>query len=718
MDAATSRSEGAPPGAEPGPRPSLRNVGICAHIDAGKTTLTERVLHLTGRERHVGRVDEGTSVMDWMSEERERGITITAAATRVPWRGCEINLVDTPGHVDFTVEVERCMRVLDGAIVVVDATKGVEPQTETVWRQVEARELPAIAFANKCERPGADVLGCAESLRERLGVRPLVVGYPIGGGDTEAPLDGVVDLVNRTAWRVGADGVQRERDIPAEIADEVDVLRAELVDALSDLDETMFAIVCDGRTPTPEEIERSLTVLVRAREVVPLFCGAALLGHGVPRLLDGVAALLPAPGDAEPPQLFDAETGAVAHTALPEPLALAFKVHSKLRRGQRSDLTFVRLYAGRIEKGSRVWNGRTGVTETIQSVLRIHASDVEHIGEAHGGDVVALAGLKTTGTGDTLTVEGARVRLEPPRVPNPVLGVVVEPVRDEDRLALRDALEQLAREDPSLRTAEDPGTGQWVLEGMGELHLEIALARVGDEFGVTPRVGPPRVAFRESIRAAARGMGEVDRSYGDAWGNATVEVRVEPLDDGAADVDVAVDPDARAEHPGSGGGLDAESARAVSAALRVEATSGPLAGHPLSGGRIVVAAARTTAQEGLEAAWVQAAVAALRDALRAAASSGDVVLLEPRMAFVVESPVDVASGVIGDLNSRHATMEEILSTGTDGRRIVGTAPLRTLIGYSTDLRSLSKGRATFNMRPGKHAPLAGEDLRQDFPVAR
>ena len=682
MDAATSRSEGAPPGAEPGPRASLRNVGICAHIDAGKTTLTERVLHLTGRERHVGRVDEGTSVMDWMSEERERGITITAAATRVQWRGCEINLVDTPGHVDFTVEVERCMRVLDGAIVVVDATKGVEPQTETVWRQVEARELPAIAFANKCERPGADVLACARGARR--------------------------------AGRGGAAGVQRERDLPEAIADEVDVLRAELVDALSELDETMFAIVCDGRTPTPEEIERSLAVLVRAREVVPLFCGAALLGHGVPRLLDGVATLLPSPAEAEPPELFDAETGAIAHEALPEPLALAFKVHSKLRRGQRSDLTFVRLYAGKVEKGSRLWNGRTGVTEEIQSVLRIHASDVEHIGEAYGGDVVALGGLRTTGTGDTLTLEGGRLRLEPPRVPNPVLGVVVEPVRDEDRLALRDALEQLAREDPSLRTAEDPGTGQWVLEGMGELHLEIALARVGDEFGVTPRVGPPRVAFRESIQAAATGAGEVDRSYGDAWGNAVVEVRVEPLDDGAADVDVEIGPGARAD----AGGLDAPSARAVAAAQRVEATAGPQEGPPHSGARIVVEVARTTVSRGLEAAWVQAAVAALRDALRSAATASSVVLLEPRMAFVVESPVDVASGVIGDLNSRHATMEEILSTGTDGRRIVGTAPLRTLIGYSTDLRSLSKGRATFNMRPAEHAPLAGEDLRQDFPVGR
>ncbi len=698
----------------------LRNVGICAHIDAGKTTLTERVLHLTGREHYVGRVDEGTAVMDWMSEERERGITITAAATRVRWRDCEINLVDTPGHVDFTVEVERCMRVLDGAILVVDATKGVEPQTETVWRQIEARDLPAIAFANKCERPGSDVLACAESLRERLGVRPLVVTYPIGGGDTEEPLAGVVDLIRRQAWGVDRKGAPVKIDVPASIADEVDVLRSELVDGLSDLDETMFDIVCDGRPPTPEEIDRSLAVLVRAREVVPLFCGAALRGHGVPLLLDGVISLLPSPSEIDPPRLFDAATGAVVHRPLPEPLALAFKVHSKLRRGKRSDLTFVRIYSGTIAKGMRVWNDRTGTAEEIDSVLRIHASEVEHIGIAHAGDVVALGGLRTTGTGDTLALEGACVRLEPPRVPNPVLGVLVEPVRDEERLALRDALEQLAREDPSLRTAEDQATGQWVLEGRGELHLEIALARVAEEFGVTPRVGPPRVAFRETVRVEVQGASEVDRGFGEEWGNARVELRIEPLRDEAAPLEVEIADGARL------GGLGAPSARAVSAALGAEATSGPLAGHPLTGARILVTAAQTAAQTtaqttgegGVEAAWVQAAVAALRGALRAAATAGGVRILEPRMAFVVESPVDVSSGVIGDLNSRHAAMEEILSTGTDRRRIAGTAPLRTLVGYSTDLRSLSKGRATFSMSPAGLAPFAGQPELKDFSVQR
>ncbi|MEL6714893.1 MAG: GTP-binding protein, partial [Planctomycetota bacterium] len=506
----------------------LRNVGICAHIDAGKTTLTERILFLTGVERYVGRVDEGTSVMDWMTEERERGITITAATTRVPWRGAEINLVDTPGHVDFTVEVERCMRVLDGAIVVLDGTKGVEPQTETVWRQVERRGLPAIAFANKCERPGADVLRCAEDIAERFGRRAVVVAYPIGGGDTDAPLTGVVDLVHMRAQALDAAGQRTLSKVPRSVADEAAVLRAELVDALAEVDEGLFAVVCEGRTPTSEELLAALRAQTLARTVVPLFAGAALMGHGVALLLDGVASVLPSPSEGRPPDLFHVASGEPFDGSVPELLALNFKVHSKVRRGERSDLHFVRIYAGELGPGSRVWNGRTGHTERILAVLRIHASDVEHIERAGPGDVVALAGLRETGTGDTLTTEGADARLEPPTIPTPVLGYLVEPRSDEDREGLRAALEQLAREDPSLHASLDPESGQWLLEGMGELHLAIAMARLSDEFGVEPRHGPPRVALRESVRASAVGVGLVDRAYGDAWGNARVEIELEP----------------------------------------------------------------------------------------------------------------------------------------------------------------------------------------------
>lgn len=676
------------------PTASLRNVGICAHIDAGKTTLTERILHTTGVERHVGRVDEGTAVMDWMTEERERGITITAAATRVPWAGAEINLVDTPGHVDFTVEVERCMRVLDGAILVLDATKGVEPQTETVWRQVERRSLPAIAFANKCERPGADVLACAQAIGERLGRRSVVVAYPIGGGDTDAPLTGIIDLVHMRAHGLDTSGGRVTTDVPATLADDAGVLRAELVDALGDLDEALFEIICEGRTPNGHEVERALRTQVRARALVPLFAGAALIGHGVSLLLDGVASLLPAPHEAPRPELFDVDTGERYTGPTPELLALTFKVHSKVRRGERSDLTFVRIYAGEIRPGSRLWNGRTGATEEVAAVLRIHSSEVEHIEGAAAGDVVALAGLKGTGTGDTLTVEGARARLEPPRVPTPVLGYVLEPRTDEDRARLAEALDQLGREDPSLAVGEDPGTGQWLLQGMGELHLDIALARLGDEFGVQPRVGPPQVAILESVRVRAEGVGAVDRAYGEDWGAADVALTLEPCPDPSAPF--------RVRFEGTAGDLPSAIQRAVEEGLLSEAQSGPRAGHPVVGAVLTATAASSSRGTAPEAAWVQAAVAGLREALRAASASGGVRLMEPWMRFVVDTPVDVSGGVIGDLNSRHATMDEILSTGRVGRRVMGSAPLRSLIGYSTELRSLSKGRATFSLRPRGH----------------
>ncbi|MGK0483078.1 MAG: elongation factor G, partial [Planctomycetota bacterium] len=684
----------------------LRNVGICAHIDAGKTTLTERVLFQTGMERYVGRVDEGTSVMDWMSEERERGITITAAATRVSWKGVHINLVDTPGHVDFTVEVERSMRVLDGAVLVLDAAAGVEPQTETVWRQVRRHAVPAIGFINKCERPGADVLACAASVERRLGARALVIAYPIGGGDTQEPLQGIVDLVHRRAWGVvkpGSSGLEGQIELPAAVADEVDVLRAELVESLGDLDDGICELVAEGSEPTGDQIAAALRRLVLRQEVVPLLCGAALIGQGVALLLDGIAAYLPAPEDVATPKLFVADGGAEAPLGpLPEPLALVFKVHSTQTRRQRTDVTFVRVYAGEISAGTRLWNDRAGVTEEVQGVLRIHAADVEHIHSATAGDVVALSGLHATGTGDTLVPEGCKLRLEPPMLPAPVLGYLVEPVRDEERLTLRDALERLAREDPSLRLAEDSASGQWLLEGMGELHLEIALARMASEFGVKPARSSYRIAFREVVSASPTGCGEIERMVDGVLGRAIVEVKVEPANEGQIGRGLSVD-------FASGVAPGPSRARAIRAALLAEAQSGPVAGHPVRGVRILVtdvtfpssgfSAPTGTGDDEIETALEQASVAALRDALKSAHRGGNVVVMEPTMAFVVETPDDASGGVIGDLNSRHAIMNEVISTGTDSRRVTGTAPLRTLLGYSTALRSLSRGRATFSMEP-------------------
>jgi len=683
---------------------ALRNVGICAHIDAGKTTLTERILHLCGREPRVGRVDEGTSVMDWMAEERERGITITAAATRVRWAGCEINLVDTPGHVDFTVEVERCMRVLDGAVVVVDATRGVEPQTETVWRQVERRGLPALAFVNKCERPGADVLACAASIGEKLGARPLVVAYPIGGGDEEVPLSGVVDLIRGTAQRVEPGGERVDVPIPEALEDEVGVLRAELVDALADLDDSVFEAVCAGGAPTVEQLTTALRTATHERRVVPLFCGAALRGHGVPLLLDGIADLLPSPQERPAPELFDARTGSTLSPSSLEgagsgdPLLLVFKIHSRRRRGVSLDLAVARIYRGVVRPGMRLWNGRSGQPETVEAVLRVHADAVDELEQAGAGDVVALRGLVATGCGDTLTSEGAVHRLEPPRNPNAVVAVLLEPSKDEEREALGAALLQLVREDPSLRALEDPGTGQWGLEGMGELHLEVALARLRAEFRIEPRVGAPQVAQLESVRVASSGSGEVDRSLGGERADAVVGLRLEPAEDGAGAVEVSAD--------GAGSEAPPEVFAAVSSALLAEAaTAGPLAGHPLCGVRIVIDQARSTTAHVVDAAWGQAAVAALRAALKGATAAGGVISLEPWMSFVVDAPAEVAGGVIGDLNSRQAVMEEVQSTGTVARRIAGMAPLRELLGYSTSLRSLSKGRATFSLRPAGFRPV-------------
>ena len=507
-----------------------------------------------------------------------------------------------------------------------------------------------------------------------------------------------------TAWE--ADGRRVEVPVPGAIEDEIGVLRAELVDAIGDLDDEVFQVLCVGGEPTAELLTEALGRATRERRAVPLFCGAALRGHGVPLLLDGVLRWLPSPGERPTPELFDARSGApmgdasLFHAEPEEPLALVFKVHSRPRRVGRLDLAFARIYRGQVQPGTRLWNGRSGRMEEVESVLRIHADSVDELASAGAGDVVALAGLTATGCGDTLSIEGQAYRLEPPRNPNAVMAVLLEPSRDEERELLGAALVQLVREDPSLRAHEDPGTGQWGLEGMGELHLEVALARLRAEFSVDPRVGAPQVASLESLRTSARGCGEVDRLLEDGRVDAVVELRLEPTEDPAAAVEVVAE--------GEGAEVAAGVFGAVAAALLAEAgTGGPLAGHPVCGARLVLEAARSTSEHLVEAAWGQAAVAALRSALRGAASAGGVTALEPWMAFVVDAPAEVAGGVIGDLNSRHAAMEEVQATGTVGRRIAGIAPLRELIGYSTTLRSLSKGRATFSLRPVGFRPSVG-----------
>ncbi|MEZ6014051.1 MAG: GTP-binding protein [Planctomycetota bacterium] len=697
----------------------LRNVGIFAHIDAGKTTLTERILLATGRERRAGRVDDGTTVMDWMPEERERGITITAAATRVPWGGCELNLIDTPGHVDFSFEVDRALRALDGAVLVLDAVAGVQAQTETVWRQLARAAVPAIVFVNKCDRPGSDALVAAATLATRLGVVPVPIAYP--WHDADGALVGVFDLVARRGYTFAPDGAATEHAVPADASDEVDVLRAELIDALASRDEALLNIVGAGREPAPRELLDALRRGTLAREFVPVLVGAAQRGVGVQQVLDAVVSCLPSPLDVpllrahvenemeRPDGLHLANRGSLVLgddgcVSVPPPrmdapfVAAAFKVQSS----RHGDLVFVRVLSGRVTPGMELYNPRVARREHVSEVLRLHADATVALESAAAGDIVALAGLAETGTGDTLVTlaEGAlgfAGVLEPLRALEPVVSLFMEPADDAERARLGPALARLMREDPSFAAREDPGSGQWTAHGMGELHLEVTLERLTREFGVTPRVGRPHVALREVLVGAAEGSGVVERAFGGQGGHAEVTVHVRPQAGVPGAVSVAFGAAAR---------VPEAHRSAVAAALAAEAASGPRFGLPFGGVHIEVVAGAGRADAQVEGAWVQAALAALRMALRAAAGPAAplVEVHEPFADVIVETPEAFSSGVIGDLQARRAVLGEVESA-LGIRRIRARAPLVELFGYTTALRSLSQGRAVSTVVPIGYGPV-------------
>ena len=667
----------------------IRNLGIVAHIDAGKTTVTERILHLTGIEHRVGRVDEGTATMDWMEEERERGITITSAATRVRWRDAEINLIDTPGHVDFTVEVERCMRVLDGAVLVIDAVAGVQAQSETVWRQMRRHGVPCIAFVNKCDKPGADVLAAAGTLRERLEAPAVPAAYPIleDGGVT-----GVVEFLSRQAWTFDGDGRAQACPIPPGLSDEIEVLRSELVDRLADEDEAVMEAVLEEREPPLDVLRAALRAQVVAGTLVPVFCGAALRGVGIQPLLDAMVDYLPSPLDVPPPPLHGPDGEPVASRP-PEPeaslAALAFKIHASAH----GDLTFARVYSGTLRPGAKAWNPRTRTMERASRLLRMHADHGEALEEAGPGDIVALVGCKNTGTGDPLCDRAEPVLLTPPVFPEPVIALVAEPASAADRDKLREALLRLEREDPSLRVVEDESTGQWTLSGMGELHLEVVVHRLQKEFRLEPRVGQPRVSYREAITGTARGSGRVERVLAGKEVFGAVDLEVAPGDGGVA-VEWAEDVD-----------LPAAFRAAIEEALVSEAQSGPRLGFPLVSARIRIRSADRHREKESEAAYALAATLALRNALREASAR----LLEPRMALEIQTPEEFASGVIADLGSRRAEVGDVRSDGAL-RTILGTVPLEKMFGYSTVVRSLSQGRASYSMEPAGFVEVPEEEL--------
>jgi len=653
----------------------LRNLGVAAHIDAGKTTLSERMLYLGGVERSLGEVEEGTSALDWMTAERERGITISAAATRIPWRGHALNLIDTPGHVDFTIEVERSLRVLDGAVLVVDGVMGVQAQTEAVWNQMRRHGIRVLAFVNKLDRPGADFLGSVAELSRRLGVRAVPIAWPVLGRSGSV----VIDLVRGHSYVQRADprSVRAERrEWPRECADEAGVLRAELLEVLAEQDERLTADLLEGREPDGDHCAALLRERVRRGELLAVLGGSARLCVGVTHLLDAVVDYLPAP-----------EADALGPLAL-----LVFK---RQRIGRR-ELCFARVHSGELHLGQALFNPRTGSEETPGAILRVHADHGEELESAAAGDIIGLLGLEAARTGDSLCLRDNPILLEPLISPEAVIERTLEPVSTADRARLCEALALLEREDPSFHASEDPETGQWRMEGMGELHLEIAEERLRREFELAVISGAPRVAYHEAPTLAARGRGEVDRQAGERTLHAEVELSIQPdAQHAAPTVEV-----------GAACGASPAVRKACETALVHSLRSGPRAGWPLSHLRIEVLSARSAEEEQAELAFAAASVLALEDALARAA----VEVLEPWMLVEVDTPPEFSGGVLADLESRGARVRLVQDEGL--RRVVRVeAPLAHLFGYATDLRSRSQGRASFTMSLCERRPVPEAEFR-------
>ncbi|WP_327400054.1 elongation factor G [Streptomyces sp. NBC_01288] len=671
------------------PLSAVRNLGILAHVDAGKTTVTERFLYLTGTTHKRGEVHDGTTVTDFDPQERDRGITIFAAAVTCAWSGHRINLIDTPGHVDFADEVERSLRVLDGAIAVFDAVAGVEPQSESVWRQADRYGVPRIAFVNKLDRAGADLDAAVASIRERLHPAPLVVQLPIG---TEDGFTGVVDLLRMRAlvWTDGSD-TAAEVPVPEGLLEEARRRRRLLEEAVAELHAGALEEFYAGSPLSAETLAAALRDLTRTGDGVVVLCGSAYRNRGVEPLLDAVVAYLPSPSDVPPVRGTDdagAERERAADPQLPFS-ALAFKV-SATATGR---LTYLRIYSGTIEKGDTVWDPGARRTERIGRILRVQADRHERLDRAVAGDIVAVVGLKSARAGSTLCAPDAPLVLEPPAVADPVVSVAVEARRSTDTDRLASALARLAEEDPSLVVRTDAETGQTVLSGMGELHLEVAVEKIRRATGVEVNVGRPRVAYRETV---VRGVtGRVYRHVKQDGGSgqfAHVVLDVEPLEGLGFEFRSAV----------VGGRVPQEYVRSVEAGCRDALTQGPIGGFPMTGLRVTLTDGATHVKDSSETAFRTAGRLGLREALRACTT----VLLEPVVEVTVTVPEDAVGGVLGDLAARRGRVTGS-TTRTGSAIVTATVPLAELFGYATRLRSRTQGRGTFTARPTGYAPAPG-----------
>jgi elongation factor G len=674
------------------PLERVRNIGIAAHIDAGKTTTTERILYYTGVNYKIGEVDEGTATMDWMVQEQERGITITSAATTCFWRigGAQtgdpyrINIIDTPGHVDFTIEVERSLRVLDGMIALFDAVNGVEPQSETVWRQAEKYRVPRIAFVNKMDRQGADFWMVVEQMRRRLGAYPVPVQIPIGGGDEL--FRGVVDLIQMKAitWieeTLGAEFLVE--DVPEALRDEAVRARERMIEALADHDDAIAEKYLEGEPISEQEIRAALRRETIGLRLVPVLCGAAFRNKGIQPLLDAVIYYLPSPVDIPPFQGVDPRTGetVVRRAGDDEPLAaLVFKIMADKHIGQ---LTYLRIYSGTLTAGSGVYNATKGKRDRIGRLMKMHANKREDIECAYAGEIVAASGLRTVTTGDTLCDEAHPIVLEAIEVPRPVISVAIEPKTRQDQDKLSVALSRLAQEDPSFKVTSDSESGQTLISGMGELHLEIIVDRLKREFGVEANVSRPMVNYRETITKKAVGEGKFIRQTGGRGQYGHVKIEIEPLPPGAGfefidDI--------------FGGVIPKEFIPAVEEGVREAMERGVLAGYEIVDVRVRLFDGSFHEVDSSELAFKIAGSLAFQEAARRA----DPILLEPIMRVEIVTPEEYLGAITGDLNARRGRVEHIEHRpGT----VIITAfvPLAEMFGYATDLRSMTQGRATYTM---------------------
>lgn len=668
-----------------------RNIGIMAHIDAGKTTTTERILYYTGVSHKIGEVHEGTAVMDWMEQEQERGITITSAATTCFWQGMDrqfpqhrINIIDTPGHVDFTIEVERSLRVLDGAVAVFCSVGGVEPQTETVWRQANKYGVPRMGFVNKMDRPGADFLRVVNQVKTRLGAKPVPIQLPIGA---EEKFEGVVDLIRNKAiyWNEADKGMTYEaREIPDHMREQCKEWREKLIEAAAEANEELMNKYLENGELTAEEIKKGIRIRTINNEIIPMLCGSAFKNKGVQALLDAVVEFLPAPNDKLGVKgIADDKEGSIIIRQPKDDevfAALAFKIATDPFVGT---LTYFRVYSGVLNSGDSVYNPLKGKKERIGRLLQMHANTRQEIKEVRAGDIAAAVGLKTVTTGDTLTDPDKIVTLEKMEFPEPVISVAVEPKTKADQEKMSIALGKLAQEDPSFRVHTDEESGQTIISGMGELHLEIIVDRMKREFGVEANVGKPQVAYRETVRKSVEQEGKYIRQTGGRGQYGHVWIKLDPLEPGKG---------FEFENEVVGGAIPREYIPAVEKGIREQLENGVLAGYPIVDVKVTLFDGSFHEVDSSEMAFKIAGSMAFKEA----ASKASPVLLEPIMKVEVVTPEDYMGDVVGDLNRRRGIVMGMDENPT-GKIINAEVPLAEMFGYATQLRSLSQGRATYTM---------------------